>query len=648
MNDSSEKAKGPLRSNSLSNRRMFPLPILGKRSQSVPTQSNNDNTITKERRVSNKGGFRFVLPQLTKRSRSMPVQSVTTCCPQPQQHDEPQRLGRKRTRAAFDLLKRSASVVLKRVDSISKGSKSSRESATDVSNLSDDDVPGKSLVERTKVVAFSPKSVDNPAEFKENEESLKFDCATAILQHSYLEHICGSPRLSNCIYQELNLPEDPTVQESIECIFASQLEDGLNLWEEEDEGVALFQRPTELPSPLVVQQPRVNRSKRISTHQSQSRKRYQQAKLVYVGTYDPNIPHDEQQMEEMEEILSPLPCPCAHSSLPALNPKDWPQAPLLLRPTPGSGTRIRGVRLEKEEEYIWEPGSHLSWSERLAQKWGKVYESSPRVGCCENCAILPINNGNERPGECLVTDFETDLFEGTLLLRLRHAEGTTPEPYDDTKGYFRGLNRRYQALVRGRFKKSIPLTELVTGFKFNRRLGKLPPKWILRGALKVLSFFAPQLDAKYDGSRPHSLTPLGSTPQSIAVDREASDLLGGVREEPVDGNRTLLGESSLGTKCTSIQRAKARKKKFDKLYVAKAQDPKTDVSKTYTFEFLQHLLNFQEFSIELGSMLGSVQLEQLLDGQPLQVMASYGEQSLWSFDVWHECLWEKARQHTFN
>ena len=60
-----------------------------------------------------------------------------------------------------------------------------------------------------------------------------------------------------------------------------------------------------------------------------------------------------------------------------------------------------------------------------------------------------------------------------------------------------------------------------------------------------------------------------------------------------------------------------RKKAFDKLYAEKSLFPKTNPSKIYTFEFLQHLFNFQEFSIELGSMLGSIHLEDILDGQPL-------------------------------
>ena len=158
--------------------------------------------------------------------------------------------------------------------------------------------------------------------------------------------------------------------------------------------------------------------------------------------------------------------------------------------------------------------------------------------------------------------------------------------------------------------------------------------------IKFLRFFSPQLDTKLDGDRPHSLSPLGSTPQSISLETEESDFLDGLREEPKDPTRTLLGNSSLSE--SSLQRGKARKRDFDQLFVEKASEPVTDPSKIYTFEFLQHLVNFEDFSVELGNMLGSIKLKETLDGQPLQFMARHGEKPLWSFDIWHECLWEEA------
>jgi hypothetical protein len=599
------------------------------------------------------------------------------------------------TRSNFNFFRRISSPIALQVFQIDHDGGESKETEESHGGSNSEDSQAnkqhrQSVVERTKVLPnlnsperskreqSSPHSSPTREETGEHEDNLQprggFECATAILQHSYLERICGIRSTSfendEQFRANLGLVDDPTVQESIECIFASQLEDGLELWDEDEEddhhhssgmnGLDLMRveqfperRREDLVSPAELQQSRMNRNDRkdsVNFSMTETRKRYEQASLVYVGTYDPTIEEDESVKHQHTmggaTGAEPLPCPCASNKLPAMEPKNWPQAPLLLRPTPGSGTRVIAVRhSNSKKDPLWVPGSHLTWSDRLAKNWGRPCEEQPHYACCERCVTLPINNGNEEPGHSLVIDFESDLFEGTLLLRMRFSEGTTSEPYDDGKGYFKGMNRRYQACVRGRFKKAIPFTETVTGFRFDRRCGKLPAKWVLRGGLKVLSFFAPQLDAKLEGERPHSLTPLGSTPQCIAVDDsdEGANQLEGAHEEPVEAHRTLFGESFAAP--TSLQRAKMRKKVFDKLFVQQAQHPMTDPSKVYTFEFLQHLFNFQDFSIELGSMLGSVQLKDVLDGQPLQIMAAHGEQPLWSFDIWHQCLWEEAMRH---
>jgi len=410
---------------------------------------------------------------------------------------------------------------------------------------------------------------------------------------------------------------------------------------------------------------------------------------------------------------------------PLLPPEFWPQRPLLMRPS--RGTRVVGVRFSSQPqgEYLWTPApqedaeqkpisasahSHgttngssvtatgttdgaLSWYSALKRHWKKQQHNGPpsmtesdrmellqveketelaiaNMPSCPQCAILPINNGNEKPGEALVTDFETDIFAGTILVRLRHSHGTTPDPYDDKVGYFAGMNRRYQAVIRGRFKEPIPFTQCLTGFQLSKPVGKLPPKWIVKGALKVISFFAPQLDVQFDGPHPSSLTPLGSTPQSITVSthqsaqqdasgKEEPDLEG-IHEEPVRAEETLLGRSA-GTPSGggSLHRARFRKRHFDKLFTARSPVPRADPEKVYTFEFLQHLFDFEKMSIELGSVMGSLPLHDMLNGQPLQIMACArtchgggGEgdghddddtyRYLWAFDLWHEEVWTKS------
>ena len=426
-------------------------------------------------------------------------------------------------------------------------------------------------IERTKIVpeSFIPlekinnhntKSELNGCDNQPDKDitTNKINCATSIFHHSYLlESICGVPDNTNSkdltIYGESNhklprlsantkksilrrISEDPTIQESIECIFASQLEEGLKLWDDEDDvdnanddnddninnrmPLSSFGRHTQgskrqrnsvddILSPADIQQSRMNRKDRkdsrgniFSSNCSQTNKRYEQASLVYIGTFDPSC-HNPKNMTNInfdagnisasndDNPFDPFPCRCATHFLPSLRPKKWPQAPIALIPTPGSNTRVKAIRFSNSKEFLWAPGSHLNWNQKLANHWGKVdkeKQSKHYECCCEKCVICPINNGNEKKGESLVVDFESDLFEGSLLLRLRYTEGTTPEPFDDEKGYFKGMNRRYQACIRGRFKESIPMTSLVTGLRFNRKFGKMPSKWVLKGALKVIRY----------------------------------------------------------------------------------------------------------------------------------------------------------------
>jgi len=81
--------------------------------------------------------------------------------------------------------------------------------------------------------------------------------------------------------------------------------------------------------------------------------------------------------------------------------------------------------------------------------------------------IMPINNGKELPGESLVTDFESPGFVGSILVRLRDSQGTTCPGREQKEGdgYFDGVHRKYQVVVRGQFKQAIPWTECLAGFQ---------------------------------------------------------------------------------------------------------------------------------------------------------------------------------------
>jgi Protein of unknown function (DUF1769) len=529
-------------------------------------------------------------------------------------------------------------------------------------------------------------------------------CATNAFKDSFFENVfCGvdddrvrntplhSAIPSEIEYQRIlcrphSLTSDPRIQEAVECMFASQLESGRPLSLVDGECQKIRSKESSIVAPSGLQQIVIrNRTystlknplmQQNSTPATTENSFHEVPALVSVSESSSTTGSNsckglESQSSHQDAYVANGHCRCQSRFSPFLKPDLWPQRPLLLRPTPGGRTRIKGVRYAESRDYIWDAsGSKVGWHDELRRKWGRQMSEITYDSMCPHCVVLPINNGNETDGESLVTDFESDLFDGSLLVRIRGAEGTTSEPYDDTKGYFSDVNRKYQVVIQGRFKKSILWTDCVSGIRYvmsidlssncllpvlqilwfnrlNRPCGKLPSKWIIKSALNLVKFFAPHLDAKIDGPNPHTFSPLGSTPQTIIVDNSSApqvvDIAGSLKE-PTDAQHTLM-QQPVPCSASTIQRARHRKKSFDKIFSDKDRTFATDINKIYTFEFLQHLINFDDLSVTIGSVFGSISLDDVLDGQPIQILARHHDENLWSFDVWHELLYADSMKY---
>lgn len=357
------------------------------------------------------------------------------------------------------------------------------------------------------------------------------------------------------------------------------------------------------------------------------------------------------------------PCQDTFSRLPA-PPHSWPQAPVMMRPTVGSETKIRGIRYVGSESY---------------QDFG---------GFCAGC-ILPMNTGREKQGKSLVIDFESPCFVGSLLMRIRDIPpvNDVSDYTEDGTSYFDGKRRRFQATVKGKFKIPLKMSECVTGQVFERPAGELPARFVVNGVVKIISLLAPQLEATLDGTQPRFVSPLISTAQTaIARERRtvaddsqtvaegatadeeqqlqnykiysgALDMEDEV-EEPSAADPTSLLQavpqaSHYDSSHKSVAaRTKMRKTVFNHLAAKKAKEPNFDPEKEYTFEFFQHLLIFDELDelkVDMGRVVGKVGLAKALNGQPLKFMAAHKHPEtskltyLWSFDLWHSSLYDYAQ-----
>jgi hypothetical protein len=313
----------------------------------------------------------------------------------------------------------------------------------------------------------------------------------------------------------------------------------------------------------------------------------------------------------------------------------------MVRPTPYSSTRILGIRRVSSHDYY-------------EQHW---------KGFCAGC-VLPINNGRERPGRSLVVDFESKHFAGTMLLRIQQAmeiHGTT-EDYGESS-YFDGKKRKFQVVVRGRFRSELPMSQCVTGQAFDRPAGKLPHRWLVNAFIKFISTLAPQLEATLDGDKPRFLSPLVATAHTVLVSDDnnptsSEDMEAGIEEPSSTDATSVMHEIPKDiatvpdtTNSSVAYRMKARKKVFNTLAAESVMEPRFNTSRQYCFEFYQHLLDFgDELAVDMGRLGGKLGLAAPTDGQPLKVMGAYRNpenhslEDLWSFDLWHASLYPYAER----
>lgn len=214
----------------------------------------------------------------------------------------------------------------------------------------------------------------------------------------------------------------------------------------------------------------------------------------------------------------------------------------------------------------------------------------------------------------------------------------------------------------------------------------LPPKWALRAAVRVAGFFSPRMDGDLECANPRILSPLCSTAQTVYMTRgnensleggRSGTSLDGIHSEPHPHSRESLAynlkKTSVKKSGTSVQ---YRKRAFDAVYDERVESlqskanqmessransndsPCFDPSAEYTFEFLQHLVDYNELSLDLGMALGKMRIGGAMRGQPIRLLAGLrsennfkknGNQTncplkledlncLWSFDLWHESL----------
>lgn len=208
-------------------------------------------------------------------------------------------------------------------------------------------------------------------------------------------------------------------------------------------------------------------------------------------------------------------------------------------------------------------------------------------------------------------DFESDLFKGRILIRVRGASASTqPRNLLEDHGHH---PLQWMYIVQGHFKKRMKLQDIMSGDFYKRPFKGLPKSKAGKRAMELyqkgMESMSPGFVMDFTSDRPKVLKPFASF-CSIRVDRKG--------EEPELSSSTINVEEDMSLmthdETKLIPKISNKRKKFLSNPKASTQYS-VDPSHVFTFEMHDKHLDLKEYT--QTSMMMKTDMCKLLDKQPL-------------------------------
>jgi len=225
----------------------------------------------------------------------------------------------------------------------------------------------------------------------------------------------------------------------------------------------------------------------------------------------------------------------------------------------------------------------------------------------------------------LPTEFETPLFKGKCLFRLKSIEPGFNNAAQES--YFSHPNTRkmvIQIAIQGQFKEPLYMSEVYYGCNFEKPFQPRPPKWASDIIKSVFSRFVPGLILDLYSDTPTALCRIGSGCHTMSIDTPGSepDLIAADLPE-----RTMYSSDVLSSSKRKRELAKDHK----------------DSKHTFNPDLI-YTFNNSDQNLELGNYdiilpIGKFSMVRFLNHQPLGVTAVTEDgRVLYGFKIWHELL----------
>ncbi|CAJ1959629.1 unnamed protein product [Cylindrotheca closterium] len=265
-------------------------------------------------------------------------------------------------------------------------------------------------------------------------------------------------------------------------------------------------------------------------------------------------------------------------------------------------------------------------------------------------------------------EFETDLFVGKMICRMKPLPPTTSPPDDSSghtrpadnsnkseesssssssssheshKEYFHGKKRHYQFVVQGHFRKSIPLSDIAMGDFYEKPFLGIPKGAIMRMYQRFMETISPGLIMDMTSDNPKILAAFGSA-QTMRVDLigEEPDLTQkSILNDLQDNTKLLFGEKppKKGIETSSSKR---------RSYLSKPKNASkysTNPEHVYTIELYDHTMCFGSYYQH--AMGTKVDMTKTMNAQPLAfaIFHKHDQAVICKFPVWHERLLEEMK-----
>jgi hypothetical protein len=204
--------------------------------------------------------------------------------------------------------------------------------------------------------------------------------------------------------------------------------------------------------------------------------------------------------------------------------------------------------------------------------------------------------------------------------------------------------------VQGQFKQLTPCSSVYNGQVFEKPFQSLPPRWMMRILLGLLSKIQPGLQVSLEGDRPYMVSSLIAASKNVVVSEPGTEpdicILNDAGEEICEDMRLLVtpaaaagtgtgnegssndGHGGHGGRCHgrgsdianaifASQSPSKRAHYFSDLNNLAKFDFSPDL--VYTFDFYQHVLNIGRMKLDLG--FTSLDVSKIIGFSPVQIMA---------------------------